>query len=69
MSACDVCNGSGDYPVINQHGTHLYSIRCPECFGDGNGHEDETELKRNAADAVLRQKYAAAMEEMQGGQT
>lgn len=32
---CEVCEGSGIYPIIDRHGRELYSIRCPECDGDG----------------------------------
>lgn len=34
-SACTVCGGLGDYPIIDWHGRERYSIRCPECFGNG----------------------------------
>jgi DnaJ-class molecular chaperone len=34
-AACDVCGGSGRYPVIDRHGRQLYEITCPECLGDG----------------------------------
>lgn len=30
---CDVCCGLGTYPIIDRHGTTLYEIECPECFG------------------------------------
>jgi DnaJ-class molecular chaperone len=32
---CDVCCGSGVYPIINRYGQQLYEIECPECSGDG----------------------------------
>ena len=28
---CDVCLGTGTYPIINRHGQDLYAIPCPEC--------------------------------------
>lgn len=34
-SECDVCVGTGEYPIINSKGRELYSIRCPECDGCG----------------------------------
>lgn len=33
---CEVCNGQGTYPIISVQGSHLYDIRCPECFGTGD---------------------------------
>jgi hypothetical protein len=44
---CDVCCGSGRYPVIDRRGRQLYEITCPECFGDGHieGALDKTETK------------------------
>lgn len=36
-SKCDVCGGSGTYPIFDQRGSQRYSITCPECFGDGCG--------------------------------
>ena len=38
---CEVCNGQGDYPIIDNLGSHRYSIRCPECFGAGQVEEEE----------------------------
>ena len=32
---CEVCEGTGVYPVIDRYGKHLYDIECPECIGDG----------------------------------
>lgn len=32
---CDVCDGLGDYHVIDRHGSVRYLIRCPECCGSG----------------------------------
>ncbi len=32
---CDVCVGSGRYPIIDRYGTQRYEIRCPECLGSG----------------------------------
>jgi hypothetical protein len=32
--SCEVCCGTGRYPIINRAGAHLYDIECPECFGD-----------------------------------
>jgi len=44
LPTCDVCVGTGAYPIINSKGQELYSIRCPECFGHGNAPaEVETE--------------------------
>lgn len=34
---CHVCAGTGDMPVIDTRGRHLYDIDCPECFGTGLG--------------------------------
>jgi hypothetical protein len=36
LETCEVCAGTGEYPIINRHGSHLYSIQCPECFGLGS---------------------------------
>ena len=30
---CDVCCGSGTYPIIDRFGTTRYEIKCPECLG------------------------------------
>lgn len=51
---CDVCYGTpGYYPIINRHGTELYSIRCPECFGSGKVAEERKmrELNNRVGDA------------------
>lgn len=37
---CEVCNGEGDYPIINNFGTTLYNITCPECDGTGEEYEE-----------------------------
>ena len=34
---CEVCCGTGRYPIITRAGAHLYDIQCPECGGDGVG--------------------------------
>jgi hypothetical protein len=41
---CEVCDGLGDYPIIDNRGSARYYIRCPECFGHGSI-EDEDEPK------------------------
>jgi hypothetical protein len=41
---CEVCDGLGDYPIIDNRGSTRYYIRCPECFGHGSI-EDEGEPK------------------------
>lgn len=38
--ACEVCDGSGEYPVITSKGQQIYCIRCPECFGTGQSFEE-----------------------------
>lgn len=35
-ASCEVCEGYGIYPIHNRYGRELYSIRCPECHGDGS---------------------------------
>ena len=42
MDGCDVCNGSGKYPIINRHGQHLYDIGCPQCGGNGKAKPIDT---------------------------
>lgn len=42
--SCDVCVGSGDYPIINAKGRELYSIRCPECYGSGKAEIEDTPI-------------------------
>lgn len=37
---CEVCNGGGDYPIIDNFGSTRYSITCPECFGSGEEIEE-----------------------------
>ena len=37
---CDICEGSGMYPIFDKHGRERYSIECPECFGTGDAYED-----------------------------
>jgi hypothetical protein len=34
-TACQVCAGSGRYPVMTIQGRRLRDIVCPECLGDG----------------------------------
>lgn len=36
---CPVCEGDGQYPIIDARGRERYSIRCPECYGSGLGDE------------------------------
>jgi hypothetical protein len=40
---CDVCCGTGAYPVINTKGATLYNITCPECYGSGQSPEPDPE--------------------------
>jgi hypothetical protein len=42
MKECDICNGTGEYPIHNRFAFHVYSIVCPECHGDGEA-DDEPE--------------------------
>ena len=35
IEECEVCCGIGTYPVINKHGSTLYEMSCPQCFGSG----------------------------------
>ena len=39
---CTVCEGSGDYPIIDKYGSEKFIITCPECFGLGKM-DDENE--------------------------
>ncbi len=39
---CTVCGGEGLYPVHDQSGVQLYSIRCPHCGGSGTEDPDST---------------------------
>lgn len=32
---CPVCEGDGQYPIIDARGRERYSIQCPECYGSG----------------------------------
>lgn len=60
---CDVCNGAGDYPIMNNGGRTLYTIACPECGGSGKSPSEvwaEDEARRERA------KYEGAMREMRG---
>ena len=41
MSVCEVCDGSGEYLILNKWGKDLYHIRCPECLGEGTDPESE----------------------------
>lgn len=59
MSECEVCCGSGRYPVITRSGEELYSIPCPECVGLGTVLTDD-EIRG----AEQRRKYDAAMRQM-----
>lgn len=34
MAECNVCEGSGEYP-IHARGKYVYNITCPDCDGDG----------------------------------
>lgn len=46
---CDVCDGKGQYGIVDQYGKFRYVIDCPECDGDGEAipeEEDETEQER-----------------------
>lgn len=57
---CDVCNGSGRYPIFTRFGKELYSIRCPECGSapapaTGGG---ETPAELQAQIARLQSKLA-----------
>lgn len=42
---CAVCCGEGTYPIIDNRGSTLYYIKCPECLGIS-----DAELERKAAD-------------------
>lgn len=44
---CDVCDGKGEYGIVDQFGKFRYAIDCPECDGDGEAiPDDETEQER-----------------------
>ena len=58
--ACEVCEGSGDYPVINKYGQTLYCIRCPDCSGTG---DDEQQSAARAEKSRDRERYARVMSE------
>lgn len=56
---CDVCNGQGDYPIYNKFASHVMTISCPACFGDGL--DDETrDAKRECGDWQRRYELAMA---------
>ena len=62
---CDVCSDTGEYPVINSKGRHLYSIRCPECFGtglpDGEAEKEAALLAKELSDKT---RYEQAMRDV-----
>ncbi len=62
---CEVCEGSGLYPVHDVYGTQLYSIDCPECGGDGLSLEGKAvklaKDEKAAAVARLADRYRDAM--------
>jgi hypothetical protein len=60
MNRCEVCGGEGLYPIIDSHGRERYSIKCPECFGSGEG---EAELPKTETVDLQRDKYERAMAE------
>lgn len=62
--SCAVCEGEGRYPVINRYGTQLYTIQCPECFGDGLSEDEADRQARIRAD---QRRYDAAMADMFAG--
>lgn len=35
MKNCDICGGTGEYPIHDRFSIHVYSIVCPECHGGG----------------------------------
>ena len=35
LNRCEVCDGSGRYPVYDRYARCLYEITCPECLRDG----------------------------------
>jgi hypothetical protein len=42
---CEVCGGPGTYEIYNMHGSAVYSIPCPECYGSGKAHEEEADAE------------------------
>jgi DnaJ-class molecular chaperone len=42
---CNVCDGSGRYPIHNNNGKELYTIECPECAGFGHDFSDCIDCK------------------------
>ena len=56
MSECDVCQGSGYYPIHNRFGTMVFSIKCPECFGAWEP-ESEAKLKQPITGEGLTDNY------------
>jgi len=57
---CDVCDGSGEYPIIDRYGVERYSIKCPECEGSGETLSTRDRLRRAHQDRV---HYEQAMKE------
>ena len=35
FTTCPVCDGYGEYGIINAAGAYMYDITCPECDGEG----------------------------------
>ena len=60
---CDICEGTGRYPIFDKHGTERFSIACPECGGLGlNDNAVKAEIIRRAQqlkyDDVMANKRA-----------
>ena len=55
---CEFCEGSGKYPIFDQHGKQRYSIGCPECCGEGHdfGEADELAAEQAEKQAVIVQQ-------------
>lgn len=64
---CDVCEGSGKYPVYGATGKYHFTMPCPLCEGAGHDFgeaaEEAAERAQAIADEQLRLKYEAHMAE------
>jgi hypothetical protein len=62
---CEICDGHGDYPIVDSHGRERYCITCPECRGSGEIDDDlpppEWPPRSTAADIFTKEELAEAV--------
>jgi hypothetical protein len=61
-ATCQVCCGSGRYPVMTIHGRRLRDIVCPECLGDGVDQEAVEQRQDNLISADKFETGSISME-------